>query len=190
MQSKNKQNRIERQILTLEEKNDRLQKNLYIERKYSLSVWIIIIALILLNICVGFLFYNIGRFVGEAGALLQSSQQTFDQHSKVKETSISVDYEDQGVPAIFTAYCLKGIMANGKEVHEGSVACPRNIPLGTELIIEYPNGDRINGFVCTDRMASQYDCSDGDCIEERYDIWMDNCQDAIEFGRKELKIIN
>lgn len=68
-------------------------------------------------------------------------------------------------------------MANGQPVSEGSVACPRNIKLGT--IVE------INGFkfTCADREAKW--------IEEKYpnnfDIFVDG-PEAKQAGRSKAEI--
>ena len=78
------------------------------------------------------------------------------------------------VLATITAYCLTGIMASGKEVYDGAIACPRNIPLGTKIII----GNM--GYTCEDRLAMRYD--------DRFDIWMSDCNDCMEWGVQKLKV--
>jgi 3D (Asp-Asp-Asp) domain-containing protein len=77
-----------------------------------------------------------------------------------------------------TAYCLTGIMADGKRVHAGAIACPRRIKLGANL--------RILGatYTCEDRLAPKFD--------DRFDIWFPNCRQAIIYGKqkRDIKIIN
>lgn len=76
---------------------------------------------------------------------------------------------------IVTAYCLTGIMANGQKVHEGSIACPRRYKLGTEMVILGKTRQ------CHDRLGKKYD--------NRIDIWMPKCSNAINFGKQKLKVI-
>ena len=77
-----------------------------------------------------------------------------------------------------TGYCLTGIMANGKEVHDGAIACPGFVPLGAKISID--------GFVayykCEDRMGLKY--RDGNF----FDIWFQDCNDALTFGRQTLEV--
>lgn len=78
------------------------------------------------------------------------------------------------IEAIVTAYILKGTMANGEQVHLGSVACPRNIQLGTEVIIA---GKK---YTCHDRKAWY---KDGE-----FDIWMTSKAQAKLWGVRKLKV--
>jgi len=73
-----------------------------------------------------------------------------------------------------TSYCLQGTMSNGEQVHNGSVACPRDIELGTKVVLG----------------GSEYECSDRTSIgnDGVYDIWMSDCSDSITFGRKQLLV--
>lgn len=75
---------------------------------------------------------------------------------------------------IVTAYCLTGIMANGERVHSGSVACPREWKLGTKVEINKTI------YTCHDRLAKKYN--------NRIDIWMPKCSDAIKFGKQKLTV--
>ena len=78
-------------------------------------------------------------------------------------------------PSYFiTAYCDKGIMASGKEVYSGAIACPREMKLGQKVIIQ----DR--EYTCEDRTHIRYN--------GRFDIWMESCDDAILWGIKSLKV--
>ncbi|GFN32497.1 3D domain-containing protein [Paenibacillus xylaniclasticus] len=73
---------------------------------------------------------------------------------------------------------LFGITASGKKVEENrTAACPKTMPFGTELYIPYFD----NTFVCEDR---------GGAIKEgKLDIYMEDLDDALAFGRRNLKVL-
>lgn len=77
------------------------------------------------------------------------------------------------------------ITANGEHVYWGGVAANiidtngRNIPFGTKLMIPDLFGDQI--FTINDRMNRRY--------KNNLDVWFSNTADAIEFGRKTIKIV-
>lgn len=76
-----------------------------------------------------------------------------------------------------TGYCLnKNLMASGKKVYKGAIACPAFLKFGKKINILG------NDYVCEDRMALKY--RNGKYI----DIWFENCQDAINFGRKTILV--
>jgi 3D (Asp-Asp-Asp) domain-containing protein len=88
--------------------------------------------------------------------------------------------------ALFTSYCLctavccplssKGINAAGKAPVEGhSIAAPRNIPLGTRVMVKVP-GALTNVFVVDDRTAVKYN--------GRWDIYMTSHKRALIFGKR------
>lgn len=79
-----------------------------------------------------------------------------------------------------TSYCLnKNPMSNGAAVHNGAVACPAFLPLGTKVRILSDKLIR-HDFVCEDRMGLKY--RNGNFI----DIWVDDCDIAMDFGRNSL----
>jgi 3D (Asp-Asp-Asp) domain-containing protein len=88
--------------------------------------------------------------------------------------------------AEFTAYSAGDgytpgiIMASTKEVYEGAIACPSKYKFGTKIEVE----GKI--YTCEDRMAKRF--REG----EYFDIYMNDINKALQFGRKELayKIIN
>lgn len=92
---------------------------------------------------------------------------------------------NKGVVYEITAYCLnKNPMASGLMPYDGAVACPRNIPLKTKIIITtgiYPLID-FKKYTCEDRMALKY--RNGNYI----DIWFEDCPTALNFGRQELLV--
>ena len=77
--------------------------------------------------------------------------------------------------ATITSYSLKGTMANGEPVHEGAIACPRRIALGTTVEVE-----GMGEYVCKDRLSEKYD--------DRFDIWVPEYEQAILFGKRKLNV--
>jgi 3D (Asp-Asp-Asp) domain-containing protein len=65
-------------------------------------------------------------------------------------------------------------MANGEEVHVGSVACPESLKFGTKI--------KVLGkvYTCTDRMAIRFRTG------LYFDLYSDSIEDAKQFGRKKL----
>jgi 3D (Asp-Asp-Asp) domain-containing protein len=69
----------------------------------------------------------------------------------------------------------KCIMANGKATHEGAVACPREIKLGTKVEI---NGKK---YICSDRTAKK--------LNGRFDIWSsENTKTLLKRGKQKMEI--
>ena len=68
------------------------------------------------------------------------------------------------------------IMASGKTVYNGAIACPRSIKLGTKIEI-----DTLGVFTCEDRMNVRY--------TNNFDVFMESHANALKFGRKEMKYI-
>lgn len=69
-----------------------------------------------------------------------------------------------------------GITASGAQVQEGvTIACPSSIPFGTEIDIE-----GIGTRVCQDR--------GGLITEGKLDIYVDDLDQALDFGRKTLEV--
>jgi 3D (Asp-Asp-Asp) domain-containing protein len=66
------------------------------------------------------------------------------------------------------------ISASGHRVFEGMVACPRNIPLYSRVIIF---GKEFN---CLDRMNSRF--------SQRFDLFFFSTQEALEFGKKVTEV--
>lgn len=75
-----------------------------------------------------------------------------------------------------TAYCLKGRTASGEKVRQGIIAAdPRVLPLGT-LVHLAGLGD----YVVKDT---------GRLIKgNRLDIWMPTCTQALNYGRRRVKL--
>ncbi|TCP25970.1 3D (Asp-Asp-Asp) domain-containing protein [Scopulibacillus darangshiensis] len=70
-----------------------------------------------------------------------------------------------------------GITASGNPVQEGeTIACPPSMDFGTKVYIPYFN----QTYTCQDR---------GSAIHEgRIDVYMKDLNDAINFGKKQLKV--
>lgn len=76
------------------------------------------------------------------------------------------------------------IAANGSHVYDGMVACSREYPFGTEVII---NG---RTYHCGDRMARKNDHAVNlSLTKPRFDIWMDSLSDARQWGRREVAVV-
>ena len=69
------------------------------------------------------------------------------------------------------------ITAKGTHVRDGIVAT-NILPFGTRVKIPSMFGDKV--FVVEDRMNSRY--------QNHMDIWMENKQDALKFGRRTLEV--
>lgn len=106
-----------------------------------------------------------------------------EAHTEVVKATMPIEEpktQQEAKSGQFTAYS-KGdgftpgsIMANGKEVHEGAVACPTKYKFGTKI--------KVNGkiYECSDRMAERF--RDG----EFFDLYMSDIDEALNFGRKTL----
>ena len=66
------------------------------------------------------------------------------------------------------------VMASGKMVYIGAVACPRDIPLGTKIEVK-----GLGTYTCEDRMNSRY--------TNNFDIFMLTKKEALTFGRQSLE---
>ena len=87
---------------------------------------------------------------------------------------------------IVTAYCAcklccgsqaQGITASGLRPIEGiTIAASRKIPFGTKMYIE-----NVGWRVVQDRLAKKYD--------SRIDLYFARHKDALQFGKKKLKVI-
>ena len=66
------------------------------------------------------------------------------------------------------------ITASGKYVRDGIVACAEKYPFGTQFLIE----DRV--YDCQDRLAPEY--------RHRIDIWMPSKGEALEYGKRLLRV--
>ena len=141
----------------------------------TLIISISIILLIAIGIWTG-VFEGIGRGAYNLHTLYINSSDSSPDGGIVEDTVQNDDPEDSAlaVDVIATAYCLTGTMASGLEVYDGAIACPRYIPLKSKI--------ETNGrtYICEDRMNLRF--------PDRYDIWMSDCDDCMEFGKRTLNI--
>jgi len=66
------------------------------------------------------------------------------------------------------------IMASGERVYDGAIACPREMPFGTRVMIEG------KVYICEDRMSLKH--------PDRFDIWFSETELAIAFGKQKLEV--
>ena len=130
----------------------------------------------LVLVSLGLIIGASGMFVSlEAPKLLETQSVTFENVPLAQKAEAK---EAKTLSAVFTAYS-KGdgftpsdVMASGKKVYEGAIACPRSIALGTIIEVQ---GKK---YTCEDRMALK---NDGN-----FDIYMETRAEALSFGRVTL----
>lgn len=117
------------------------------------------------------------------------SAEPQNKHHSLQIATIQIDTPQYELYEV-TAYTLReqetnkgpdhpeyGITASGAKAKENhTIACPQSMPFGTEIYI--PFFDQV--FVCEDR--------DGAITEGKLDVYMADLADALEFGRRELKV--
>ena len=152
------------------------------KQKELIIVLFILLPLLLVSIVkLGILDNSNKNKSGIPQRLVMKAQNTISEPSASIERNFCtlnvVDCPAKFKPKIktVTAYCLKGIMASGKRVYKGAIACPREIPLGTKVKIQ----NKI--YTCEDRLSLRYD--------KRFDIWFSSCKDAINWGIKRLPVM-
>lgn len=96
------------------------------------------------------------------------------QYEIYEVTAYTAGPESTGKRPGYPAY---GITASGAPVRENhTLACPPEMAFGTRVYIPYFD----ETFVCKDR---------GGAIKgRRLDVYMESVEDALEFGRRELKV--
>jgi 3D (Asp-Asp-Asp) domain-containing protein len=131
----------------------------------------------------------------------QSSTYTLggevEEEPKRKESSViiaqkveeieKIDYEIYEVTAYTAGFestgkrpgdPLYGVTASGAYVQENhTIACPTSMEFGTRIYIPYFNTE----FECQDR--------GGAITEGKLDVYIPVLEDALEFGRRELKVV-
>lgn len=119
----------------------------------------------------------------EAPKLLEPNIVTYSNIPRVQTVQAKeVVPVEEWKKAEFSAYTASSdetdsnplIMASGKIVYLGAVACPRSMPLGT--VIELKNGKQ---YTCEDRMNARY--------TNNFDVFMVEKSDALAFGRQALE---
>lgn len=124
-----------------------------------------------------------GVFVSyEAPKLIQSETVTFYNAPLVQTVEAKAPEVSEWKQAEVTAYTASVdetdasplIMASGKMVYLGAVACPRNIDLGEKIEIK-----GLGVYTCEDRMNIRY--------TNNFDIFMLTKAEALKFGRQKMK---
>jgi 3D (Asp-Asp-Asp) domain-containing protein len=128
-----------------------------------------------------------GVFVSyEAPKLIQSETVTFYNASIVQTVEAkqveAIEVVSEWKTAEFSAYTASVsetdasplIMASGKMVYLGAVACPRSIDLGEKIEIK-----GLGVYTCEDRMNIRY--------TNNFDIFMLTKAEALKFGRQTMK---
>ena len=95
-------------------------------------------------------------------------------------TSLETSFEEIGEFSAYNAEVNQTdssptIMASGKKVYDGAIACPARYEFGTKIEI-----DGMGIYICEDRMNERYRYTN------HFDLFMWNYDEAIKFGRKEL----
>lgn len=120
--------------------------------------------------------------VYEAPKLFESNIITVERSIAHAEEKNAIETIIEWKTAEFSAYTASvdetdrnpNIMASGKRVYIGAIACPRDMTLGT--VIELENGNR---YTCEDRMNKRY--------ADNFDIYMETKGEAFSFGRKSMR---
>lgn len=98
------------------------------------------------------------------------------------QTAEAMTIDEEWKKAEFTAYSASAdetdsyplIMASGKMVYVGAVACPRSMKFGTRIEVR-----GLGVFTCEDVMALKHDGN--------FDIFKVTTKEALQFGRKVLE---
>nr|WP_053217813.1 LysM peptidoglycan-binding domain-containing protein [Virgibacillus senegalensis] len=108
-------------------------------------------------------------FTGQTITIPDAKGETY------KVSAYTAGYESTGKQPEDPGY---GITASGTEVEEGrTIACPSSFSFGTKVYIPYFD----KTFTCEDRGSA--------ITKGRLDVYMEDVEDALEFGVKELKVL-
>lgn len=146
----------------------------------------LILCFLLLNILIGQIKQiDISQFTGSRTVIIVNE-------AKAKEKEVSNVLEIEKTPQIaefgeigeFSGYTASKdetddnptLMASGKKVYIGSIACPNGYEFGDKIKIE-----NMGIYTCEDRMNARYR------DKQNFDIYFESYDEAIKFGRKELK---
>ncbi len=154
--------------------------------RYRLRLRMVPVSYKLFILTLGVLIGGSGVFVRlEYSNFITPEKWTFENPAilpvQAKEIE-KVETVDEWKLAEFSAYTARVdetdesplIMASGKMVYIGAIACPRHVKLGT--VIELKSGVR---YTCEDRMNIRY--------KNNFDIFMSSKGEAFDFGRKSLE---
>lgn len=142
---------------------------------------------------VGFRLFlvSLGVVIGGSGvfvylslpSILEPQIMTFENVSTIQRVEAKeVEPVEEWQVAEFSAFTASSdetdasplIMASGKTVYVGAIACPRDVALGSRVEVR-----GVGEFVCEDRMNIRY--------ENHFDIFKLTKKEALAFGRKALE---
>lgn len=132
--------------------------------------------------------WSLGVMVGSSVVFVTyETPKMFESHTitierEVKHAEASSVEVIEWKQAEFSAYTASSdetdgsplIMASGKMVYIGAVACPRDIALGSRIEVR-----GLGSFTCEDRMNIRY--------TNHFDIFMVTKSEALKFGRKNME---
>ncbi len=105
---------------------------------------------------------------------IEQLSQSKPKYEIYEVTAYTEGYESTGKTSTHPEY---GITASGKRVQENvTIACPSSMEFGTKIYIPYFD----NTFTCLDRGSS--------ITTGRLDVYMKSRKEALNFGRRDLKI--
>lgn len=107
--------------------------------------------------------------------VIASANAPTPTHDTYLVTAYTAGYESTGKRPGDATY---GVTASGTKVQSGvTIACPRELPFGTQIYIPALN----NTYICLDR---------GGAIKGKHiDVYINSLQKAQEFGKKYLDVI-
>ncbi len=151
--------------------------------RYRLRLRMVPISYKLFVLTLGVIIGGSGVFVRlEYSSLVTAEKWEYENPAINTVQAKEVETVEEWEKAEFSAYTASVdetdenplIMASGKIVYIGAIACPRHVKLGT--VIELKSGVR---YTCEDRMNIRY--------KNNFDIFMTSKGEALDFGRKYLE---
>lgn len=151
--------------------------------RYRLRLRMVPVSYKLFILTLGVIIGGSGVFVRlEYSSLVTAEKWEYENPAINTVQAKEVETVEEWEKAEFSAYTASVdetdesplIMASGKIVYTGAIACPRHVKLGT--VIELKSGVR---YTCEDRMNIRY--------KNNFDIFMSSKGEALDFGRKSLE---
>ncbi len=133
--------------------------------------------------------------IAEPSAGMLGSVALSNAASTTATANLKRPKEEQFI-ATFTAYTPRVeendadplISADGHYVYDGLIACSREYPFGTQVIIQLPSGKQLHKR-CGDRMAQKNDHTINLSMKQpKFDIWMSDLAAARQWGVRSLPV--
>lgn len=131
--------------------------------------------------------------VAEPSMGMFGSQALFNAASTIALPNINrLAVREERMIAEVTAYTSRAeetdadghISADGNYVYDGLIACSREYPFGTRVVVNSRT------YRCGDRMARKNDHAVNlSLAKPRFDIWMSDLSDAKKWGRREVAVV-